>query len=262
MVNLIINGQEYQVEEGKRLLVILREKGFRIPSICFHSALLPAAACKLCVVEIKEGKRPPRTRLSCAVKVQQNMEVTTESAMVHKLRNEAIGNLLKLAPNSEIIHKIGLEFGLSTGMKPDGCIRCRLCVRACSDIIGANALTMVKRENIQYVVPSETGTCIGCGTCSNICPTGAIRCEDHENVRTILIRDEVIGRNALVRCDICGSYYATTLFLDYVRQREGAHPYEKEPHHHCPTCAKIYAKRNVRITTPRLARTYSGTPAG
>ena len=135
--------------------------------------------------------------------------MATESAMVYKLRNEAIGNLLKLAPNSEVIHKIGQEFGLSTGMKPDGCIRCRLCIRACSDIIGANALAMVKRDNIQYVGPSETGTCIGCGTCASICPTGAIRCEDHESVRTIVIRDEVIGRNALERCDICGRYYAT-----------------------------------------------------
>ena len=71
-----------------------------------------------------------------------------------------------------------------------------------------------------------------------------IRCEDHENVRTTLIRDEVIGKSALERCDICGRYYATTLFLEYVRQREGSHPYEKELHHHCPDCAKVYSKRN------------------
>ena len=140
------------------------------------------------VVEIKEGDKPPRTRLSCAMKVKEGLEVTTESAMIHQMRNTAIGNLLKQAPHAEAIHKIGLEFGLTTGAIPDGCIRCRLCVRVCSEIIGAKALTFVREGGRSYVAPSEKGSCIGCLTCTNLCPTGAIHFEDKENVRTILIR--------------------------------------------------------------------------
>lgn len=260
MVNIKINGQGYEVEEGKRLLLILKEKGVKVPNLCFHHALAPAASCKLCVVEIKEKGKPPRTRLSCAVKAQAGMEVTAESAMVHQLRNSAIGNLLKMAPHSEAIHKIGLEFGLTTGLKPDGCIRCRLCVRVCADIIGAKALKMTKKEGVQYVVPSEDGTCIGCGTCTNICPTGAIRSEDNGNIRTILIRNEVVGRHALERCDICGRYYATTRFLEHVRASESSHPAEKEQHQHCSTCARLFAKRKLQVTAPRLSQTYGGKP--
>jgi NADH dehydrogenase/NADH:ubiquinone oxidoreductase subunit G len=258
MVKIKIDGQDYEVEEGQRLLLVLREKGVKVPSLCFHRALTPAASCKLCVVEIKQDGKPPRTRLSCAAKTRQGMEITTESAMVHQLRNEAIGNLLKMAPRSEAIHKIGMEFGLTTGLKPDGCIRCRLCVRVCSDIIGAKALTMVRREGMQYVVPSEDGSCIGCGTCTNICPTGAIFSRDSENVRTIMIRDEIIGKHPLERCEICGRYYATTRFLEHVKDSESGHPDEKEQHQHCSTCAKLYSRRNLRITAPHLARTYGG----
>ncbi len=260
MVSIKINGKEYEVEEGKRLLQVFKELGIKVPNICYHEALLPAAACKLCVVEIREKGGAPRPRLSCAVKAKAGMEIITDSAMIHQLRTEAIGNLLKMAPHAEIIHKVGREFGLETGPKPDGCIRCRLCIRICADIIGAKALKMVRREGIKYVVPSEAGRCIGCGTCTNICPTGAIRAVDEDNIRTIMIRDEVVGRHPLERCEMCGTYFATSSFLEHVEEREGAHPREKEKHKYCPICTKLRARTKVKITAPHLEKTYGGKP--
>ena len=261
MVKIKINGEDHTAETGKRLLLVLNNKGIQVPHLCFHHALTPAAACKLCVVEVKEKDKGIRTRLSCAIKITEGLEITTESAMVHQLRNTAIGNLLKLAPNSEAIHKIGREFGLTTGIIPDGCIRCRLCVRVCSEIIGAKALKMIKTEGRNYVTPSENGTCIGCLTCTNVCPTKAIRYEDEGNVRTVLIRDEVVGRHTLERCQICGKLYATTRFLEHVKQSESRHPEEKEHHRHCPTCSKLYYRKDLRMTKPKLAQVYSNKPA-
>ncbi len=79
MVRIIVNGDEHAVAKNKRLLLILMEKGIKIPHLCFHQALVPGASCKLCFVEVKEKNKPPKTRLSCAIKTREGMEVTTES---------------------------------------------------------------------------------------------------------------------------------------------------------------------------------------
>ena len=254
MAEIRVNGRMHTAPEGQRLLPELREIGLKIPSLCFHNALTPSAACKLCQVEIKLPGKPPRTRLSCATRIKAGMEINTESAMIHQMRSKALGDLLKMAPEAEAIHEIGRKFGLSTGIRPDGCIRCRLCVRVCTEIIGARALKIEKREGQKYVVPSERGECIGCLTCTNICPTGAIHYEDRDQVRTVLIRDEVVARHTLEHCDICGRQFATAKFLKHVKASEEKHPEEKAAHTHCPTCAKLYYRKNLNLVPPRLGK--------
>jgi predicted molibdopterin-dependent oxidoreductase YjgC len=260
MVKIIINGQDHEVEEGERLLKVLQAIGTKIPSLCFHHALTPAASCKLCVVEVKEKDRPYVVKLACAVKTKEGLEVTTESAMIHQHRNRALGNLFTMAPQSEALMKIGAQFGLTIGPIPDGCIRCRLCIRACKEVIGARALTFEKREGRNFVVPSEKGECIGCGTCANICPTNAIKTIDKGKVRTMMVGDQVIARHPLVSCEMCGKLFATPKFMKHVEHREESHTDIKEHHELCPTCVKLYARKDLRLLTPRIASTYAGKP--
>lgn len=59
------------------------------------------------------------------------------------------------------------------------CILCGLCVRVCSEVIGAEALGFVNRGFNAYVSPSldlplEETSCIACGQCVSNCPTGAL----------------------------------------------------------------------------------------
>jgi len=63
--------------------------------------------------------------------------------------------------------------------EPSKCILCGLCVRTCSEIIGAEALGLVKRGFEAYVSPSldlplEQTSCVACGQCVFKCPTGAL----------------------------------------------------------------------------------------
>jgi len=243
MLTITIDDRPCKVEDGISVLEAARANGFKIPTLCYHPALRPSGACKLCAVEVVAKSGRPIAMLSCILRVKEGLEVKTRGDIVTRSRRRAFRNLLQMAPQSKFIRDLAEEFEIDLGPPPDGCIRCRLCIRVCKEIVGPGALKMEQREGRNYVVPLE-GRCIGCGTCANLCRTGAIRVEDHDNVRTILIRDEVIGRHPLVRCEGCGKMFATPKFIDYIDQkRRTDHPDVKTHHHYCPTCAKVFSDR-------------------
>ncbi len=240
MITMVVDGKEYNVEKDISLLKALRTSGVSIPSLCYHPALKkPIGACRLCVVEVCQPGGAAKTVLSCAVKTSDGLQIKTATDAVCAARKKAILQLLALAPQSEILLKLASDSGIEIPFQPDGCIRCRLCERVCSDIVGAAALKMEKRDGRNYIVPVE-GACIGCGTCANICPTKVIQIEDKESVRTIRIRNEIIGVHPLEQCAICGKRFATPRFLAYIHQRTLPHPDVKDHHHYCPSCAKLY----------------------
>jgi len=243
MARITINGHFIEAEEGSSLLAVIRASGIKMPALCLHPALSPpSGTCRLCAVEMVTPAGLPRTKLACAMKIKPDMAVVTESERVHQARQQAFARLLQMAPHSVKIRALARQWGIDPGPEPDGCIRCRLCIRVCKEVVGAGALTMDKREGIPYVAPLS-GRCIGCGTCANLCPTEAITITDADGIRTIMIRDEVIGRHPLQRCEGCGRHFATPKFLDHVHQHSAPHPETKQAHCYCPTCAKLFSSR-------------------
>jgi bidirectional [NiFe] hydrogenase diaphorase subunit len=242
MPRIIIDGQEFDADEGATVLQVARVNGIRIPTLCYHEALKPIGACKLCAVEVRGRAGKPRTLLSCILKVREGLEVKTKSELAIKARTSAFRSLLTMAPQSQFIRNLAGDYGVDPGAPPDGCIRCRLCIRVCKEIVGAGALKMEKRNGMSFVVPTE-GLCIGCGTCANLCRTGAIQMTDKDGIRTISIRDEIIGVNILERCEACGRYFASQKFLKHVEKQTTKHTDVKEHHLYCPTCAKLFSDR-------------------
>lgn len=254
MPKLIINGQAVTAPEDQHLLEILRGMGIRIPSLCYHPALTPAGVCRLCAVDVKTPGKEFKIRLSCVLYPKDGMEIRTDTDAVREARVKAFNRLIQYAPESSVIRSLAKEFGINLGPAPDECIRCRLCTRVCREIVGAGALEMKKTDGLEQVVPVEGNRCIGCGTCVNICPTGAIKMKDEGFFRTIYIRDEIIGRNPLVRCEACGNLFATQKFLSRVEKTTDDHPHVKTHHHYCPTCAKLLSDRIQSVVPMKMVK--------
>lgn len=242
MVTITVDGREFPAEEGQSVLQVLRVQSISIPTLCYHPALKPSGSCRLCAVEVTGKSGRPVAMLSCIMPVKDGLLIKTSGEIVQNARTKAFRRLLQMAPQSKRIRDLAEQYGVDLGPPPDGCVRCRLCIRVCKEIIGAGALRMEKRNGVDFVVPVE-GACIGCGTCANICPTRAITVCDSEGVRTIAIRDEIIGIHAMERCQACGRPFATRKFVEYAEKHVEPHPDVKEHHRYCPTCAKLLADR-------------------
>ena len=91
-VNLKINGKAVSVPAGTTILDAAKTAGVRIPTLCAYEGMGPHAACKLCVVEIAGEDK---AKLSCAVKVSEGMEVTTDSLALFESRKAAVTEMFR-----------------------------------------------------------------------------------------------------------------------------------------------------------------------
>lgn len=183
MVRLTINGNEVNTKPGRTILDVAREKGLSIPTLCHHEALEPFGACRLCVVEVMAGERW-RLVTSCTYPCSDGLEIRTDSEAIRRSRRMTVELLMASSAHVPLIQQLGQEMNVRAprfSMERSDCILCGLCVRACREIVGIGAISVINRgieKKVSTPFRITSGDCIECGTCILVCPTGALSFED------------------------------------------------------------------------------------
>ena len=182
MVTFTLNGRQVQSEEGATILQAAESYNIKIPTLCNHKALEPAGLCRLCTVELFDGRRT-RFVTACNYPVWEGMEVKTESEEVIRHRKMVVELLLARCPNNDFVKRLAAEFGVEAPrfkLGDDDCILCGLCVRVC-ERMGILATAFASRGTEMEVVPpfkTFSDACVACGACAFLCPTGHIKLSD------------------------------------------------------------------------------------
>ncbi len=207
MIRLTINELPIEAEKGWSILEACRDAGIHIPTLCYHPALEPYGACRLCMVEVSLPPRPPRLVASCVTPCEEGMVVQTDTSRVQRSRRMTAELLLAESYNNPEMLALANELGVRQvrfklpGQNP--CVLCGLCVRACREIVGVSAISLVQRGIAKKVSPPfeiASSACIGCGTCVLICPTGVLTLSDTGGYRAD--HGEMTGYEQ-VYCRVC-----------------------------------------------------------
>jgi len=227
MIKVTINGKVYEAEKGEYVLDLCRRNRILIPTLCHHESLSGRGACRLCVVEINEGKGN-QVVVSCIYPLSRDCVVLTESEKIKSIRKTILSMLITRAPEGNRLASLCQIYGVKDNdrfspSKPakgtssekrlaEACVLCGLCGQACASL-GTGAISTVnrgvtKKVSTPYDEPSLD--CIGCGSCASVCPTKAIECIEGKGQRSIWGR-----KFKLIRCSSCGSAFATEEEYDY-----------------------------------------------
>ncbi|MBI5775891.1 MAG: formate dehydrogenase subunit alpha [Nitrospirae bacterium] len=202
MVTLTINGRSVAAEPGDTIYMAARKAGISIPSLCVSHQLAPHGSCRLCLCEVDGQSGTPA---SCTTPVRDGMVVRTDSASLNRHRHNIVELYLSEhredAPLPRALQELALTLGVKQVRYPDhtrrkradvrdesnpffnfdnaACISCARCVRACDEIQGTFALTMVERGFDARPMAGggsfAASNCVSCGACVKECPTGALQ---------------------------------------------------------------------------------------
>lgn len=200
LAKLTINGKEFEVPKGARLIDVCREKGFDIPSFCYYADLALQASCRMCLVRIE---KMPKLQTSCTITVTDGMVVTTQSEEIEKAQRGMNEFLLANHPLDCPVCDRGGECELQEmtfdwgGLEerftekknyyaerylspmvandPQRCILCKRCTRVCDEWMGEEAIEAGGR-GAHTVIGTYMGwlDCSQCGNCIEVCPTGTL----------------------------------------------------------------------------------------
>lgn len=205
-IDVVVDGIPVSVPVGTSVMRAAADAGVGVPKLCATDSLQPFGSCRLCLVEI-DGKKG--TPASCTTPCEPGMVVRTQTQRVEELRRNVMELYISDHPLDcltcpangdcelqDMAGVVGLrevrygydgENHLDAPMDNSNpyfsfdeskCIVCSRCVRACDEIQGTLALTIVGRGFDSKVSPGGRSffdsECVSCGACVQACPTATL----------------------------------------------------------------------------------------
>ena len=205
-IDVVVDGIPVSVPVGTSVMRAAADAGVGVPKLCATDSLQPFGSCRLCLVEI-DGKKG--TPASCTTPCEPGMVVRTQTQRVEELRRNVMELYISDHPLDcltcpangdcelqDMAGVVGLRevrYGYDGENHLDAptddsnpyfsfdeskCIVCSRCVRACDEIQGTLALTIVGRGFDSKVSPGGRSffdsECVSCGACVQACPTATL----------------------------------------------------------------------------------------
>lgn len=211
-VTIKINGSKVSVPAGSTILEAARSVNIEIPTLCFLKEINEIGACRMCVVEVKGAKS---LVASCVYPVNEGMEVWTNTPKVLDSRKKTLqlilsnhdrkclscvrsGNceLQQLARDLKVDDETYYDGEKTPSVIDDSaahmirdnskCVLCRRCSAVCEKVqgigvIGANQRGFATNIGSAFEMGLGETSCVSCGQCIAVCPTGALTEKDNTN---------------------------------------------------------------------------------
>jgi NADH dehydrogenase/NADH:ubiquinone oxidoreductase subunit G len=216
-VSLTIDDKPIAVPAGTTILKAAQQLDRQVPTICYHDHCTANGLCRICVVEIK-GVKPLVP--ACLTAVREGIEVSTSSARAERSRRtilEMLASAVDLSQAPEI-QKLMDENHADPARFPDAerreypvlddnpmyirdyskCILCWRCVQVCAeDAQFTYAINFTGRGfdtsiGTFFDKPMPDTTCVFCGQCVGVCPTGALKSKRESLLEQGFSLDEIL----------------------------------------------------------------------
>jgi len=209
-VNIKINGMPVKAPVGSTILEAAKLANIDIPTLCFLKEINEIGACRICVVEVKGARS---LVAACVYPVSEGMEITTNSPKVIASRKKTLELILSdhdrkclscsrstncelqklcndLKVDDETIYEgarnhFEIDDSAAHMIRDNNkCILCRRCVAVCDKVqgigvIGANDRGFATNISSAFEMGLGETSCVSCGQCIVVCPTGALQEKDY-----------------------------------------------------------------------------------
>jgi NADH dehydrogenase/NADH:ubiquinone oxidoreductase subunit G len=214
---LTIDDQTVTVPAGTTILKAAGRVGKPIPTICYHDHCTGNGLCRICVVEV-DGVRPLVP--ACLTPVRENMKVSTAGSRIRRSRRTILEMLASAIDLSEApsIEQLIREEAADPMRFPQAerrehplhddnpmflrdyskCILCWRCVQVCAEDAQFTYAINFSGRGFDTSIGTffdkampET-TCVFCGQCVGVCPTGALKPKREFLLERGLTLDEIM----------------------------------------------------------------------